>query len=239
MAARKYKPRAWGRLGELLRERRGELDLRYASEGRGGPLGPEPVGREAFAAERDINPKMAQNVENHDRENYTPVTLRDTIARAYGVTYESMLDVLEEVPGADLEAAPDTPPRRRPGRHRAAGAPAAADSLVPLLSPEREDRARPYHDRIAEARRRWQVTYAAAHPGIGVDDVPEPPGAELMRELARLYAADGEPEPPGLASYAADWDENADVLPPAQRIWLIAELQALRAAARERQAGTG
>ena len=213
LTARRYSREARQHLGRQLSERRVELDPRFHD-------------RRIFAAERGIGYKLSQDLENvpPKRGDSAPVTLRDKVAPAYGVTYESIQDLLDEVPGAELAAAPGQPPRRARGRHRAASRAAAADGLVDLLSPDREDRARTYHDQIAENRDRWRIAYAAAHPGIAVDDVPEPPGTDLF---------------PGSALYAAEWDENADVLTVAQRIWLVAELQVFRAAARERQSGTG
>lgn len=212
MAVRRYPRPARQRLGVLLNERREELDPRYHDRG-------------VFETERHINYKLSQDIENvpEGRADSTPVTLRDKVAPAYSVTFESILAVLDEVPGADLVAVPGSPPRRPRGRHRAAE-PAAGAPLVPLLSPDREDRARPYADQITDARRRWQLAYAADHPGIPVDDVPEPPLGELF---------------PGSVLDQMAWKENADVLTVAERIWLVAELQALRAAGRERQAGTG
>ena len=206
-----YTRRARLRLGSLLMERRPELDPLYEE-------------RKVFAAARSIDLRLVQDIENvpEGRGESTAKTLIEKIAPAYGIAADSIFDVLGEVPGSDLVAAQSSPPRRPRGRHRATGP--AAGPLVPLLSPGREDRARPYADRISEDRRRWQLAYAAAHPGIPADDVPEPPGPDLF---------------PSSALDAAAWDENAGVLTPSERVWLVAELQALRAAARERRAGTG
>jgi hypothetical protein len=87
----------------------------------------------------------------------------------------------------------------------------SAEGRVPLLRPEREDRARPYADRIWEDLLRWKAEYAAAHPGVAYDDIPEPPGSELF---------------PGSRFDILAWDENADVLTVTERLWLIAELRA-------------
>ncbi len=114
MTVRSASQRAWTRLGELLAERREELDARYYS-------------RAVFAEERGINLKLAQDIETSARRNFTPPTLQDVIARAYGVTYASIRAVLDEHPGSDLEAAPRTPLRRgAPAR------PAAAPPAPPL-----------------------------------------------------------------------------------------------------------
>jgi transcriptional regulator with XRE-family HTH domain len=109
------------------------------------------------------------------------------------------------------------------GRRRARES-AAIEEWEPSISADRKDRARPYARKIEQDRRRWKMQYAAAHPGIGVDDVPEPPGAELF---------------PDSALDAMQWDAEEGLLPTGQRIWLIAELQALRAAAREQDRSVG
>lgn len=108
----------WVSLGKELEARRTELDPAYFD-------------RAVFAKARNINLKLAQDIERNARENFTPLTLRDIIAPAYGVTYESIRDA---VAGGELAAAEGTPPRRPRdmGQHRA----------EPALSPLAEGLAR-------------------------------------------------------------------------------------------------
>lgn len=89
----------WIRLGELLAARRAELSPDYEGHG----------GRMAFARDRlpptpkgNVNLRLAQDIELNGRENFTPPMLRDVIAPAYGVTYESIRRALE---GGGLEPA--------------------------------------------------------------------------------------------------------------------------------------
>ena len=83
----------WVRLGEQLARRRAGLSPDYEGHG----------GRAAFARDRAVNLKLVQDIELNARENFTPRTLRDDIARAYQVTYESIRRALE---GGTLEPAP-------------------------------------------------------------------------------------------------------------------------------------
>lgn len=111
---------AWIRLGRLLEARRAELDPAYSGNG----------GRSAFARERGISLKMAQDIENNDRENFTGVTLRDIIAPAYGVTPESITAALD---GGDLEPQAFPPPLTVvPPVNLELG----PDDILPELSPE-------------------------------------------------------------------------------------------------------
>jgi transcriptional regulator with XRE-family HTH domain len=93
----------WVRLGELLQDRRRrELDPQYYS-------------RSAFAAATGVNLRYVQEIERNKRENFTPLELRDKISKAYQVTYASVRAVIDGIPGADLEAAPGSPPRKPRG----------------------------------------------------------------------------------------------------------------------------
>ena len=189
----------WVRLGELLQERRErELDPRWYN-------------RDAFAAETGVNLRLAQEIERNKRENITPVMLRDVIAPGYQVTFESVEAVRDEVPGADLEAAPGSPPRRLraatpgPGATRGPAAPAG------FVSDEMIASARPHADEI------WQRLRDLALRGIA-----DPSGAELF--------GDSDDD-------AADWDRyGRRGLPVLERVWLIAALRAREVAARDREA---
>jgi hypothetical protein len=201
----------WIRLGELLTARRAELDPAYFD-------------RAAFARDRGINLKLAQDIENNGRENFTPLTLRDMVAPAYAVTYESVIDALDS---GDLVALPGTPPHKRRGPRLApatatAPPPDPDEDWLPPLSAEETARARPYSDEILLRRGDWRAAYASAHPGIEVSEIPEAPGAELF---------------PDSPEDAAMWDGRASSLSVRQRVWLIAALRAREAAARGARAG--
>jgi hypothetical protein len=109
----------WIRLGELLTVRRTELDPAYFD-------------RAAFARDRGINLKLAQDIENNARENFTPLTLRDLIARAYGVEYQSVLAALD---GGDLVAAPGMPPHKPRGLRPVPSLERGPDDLFPDIDP--------------------------------------------------------------------------------------------------------
>jgi hypothetical protein len=117
LTTRKASLEAQKRLGKLLILRREELDPRYQN-------------RRTFAAERKINYKLSYDLEAARRGNFALLVLRDKVAGPYGVTFESIQNVLDEVPGADLEAVPGTPPHRPPRQHRVSRPlPAAAGPL--------------------------------------------------------------------------------------------------------------
>jgi hypothetical protein len=200
---------AWERLGQLLKARRQSLDPRYGN-------------RRAFAEERLVplgqtstgGYKLAYDIEGGPRWGRRGFTLEvlPVIAAAYGVTIESIAAALD---GGRLE--PLHPPAP------AQPAPGADSGWLPPLGADAIARARPYADQVFMARSDWRAAYAAAHPGIAVSDIPEPPGAELF---------------PDSDEDARTWDGRAGVLSVQERVWLIAALRA-REAARERQAGTG
>jgi hypothetical protein len=89
----------WIRLGELLAARRIELDPAWFDRG-------------AFAKARGINLKLTQDIENNARENFTPLTLKEKVAPAYGVTIESVRAVLDD--DGELEPTPGSPPHKPP-----------------------------------------------------------------------------------------------------------------------------
>lgn len=148
----------WVRLGEQLADRRADLSPDYEGHG----------GRAAFARERDVNLKLIQDIELNARENFTPKTLRDVIAPAYGVTYESIRRSLEE--GGSLEPAPEDTPR--PALHAAPEVPpddqeASADviAFARTMGIDPDDPAdawlRPVRQEIADAI----MTYGAGASG--------------------------------------------------------------------------
>jgi hypothetical protein len=99
----------WKRVGEMLQDRRVELDTRYSN-------------RQLFADERNINYRLAFDVEKGARSNYSRPVLT-SMEVAYGLGRGSLMDALN---GGDLEAAPGTPPIGRRGlsddqRHIAVG----------------------------------------------------------------------------------------------------------------------
>lgn len=89
MAADTTDAHAWKRLGELLILRRTALDPRYRN-------------RRAFADARGINYKLASDIEQAKRTDFSIATLAH-IAASYDVTYESLKAALD---GGDLEPAP-------------------------------------------------------------------------------------------------------------------------------------
>jgi hypothetical protein len=134
-------------LGELLRLRRAAIGYRHVP---------------AFVRDRDINTRMAGDIEHGRRDTYTFPTLED-IATAYKVTYKSMMAVVwsdagELVPAEEAPAAPPVPAREVPPR---------SDGASPF-GPARTDSDRPWFDEINERR----VALAAR----GVTD----PGGEQM-----------------------------------------------------------
>ena len=169
MAARHYDDRALKRLGRLLIVRREELDPRYHV-------------RKVFAAERGIHLRKAADIENGYRSDFPPLTLKDEIAPAYGVTFESVLDVLNE--GGDLVAVPDSPAHRPPrGLREEPKRPALTavpplpqdirnrergDSMFPKMSPEQRPEAVARYDDY-EARIILAAMEAATERGITLD----------------------------------------------------------------------
>ena len=207
----------WIRLGELLAARRAELDPAYFD-------------RVAFARDRGINLKLAQDIENNGRENFTPLTLRDVVAPAYAVTYESIIDTLN---GGDLVALPGTPPHRpsRDLRSRSrpqepppplTSEPGASPPAPPgFITPELQEKAQPYADAI------WRRVHELAG-----GRAPDPSG-------------DGQPPNPGGAALFGEgtedqylWDRAAGH-PPLSRTWLVAVSQSRAVPAHGRNTDVG
>jgi hypothetical protein len=125
VAARHWDDEALKRLGKLLTVRREELDPRFHV-------------RKVFAAERGIHLRKAADLENGWRKDFPPLTLKDEVAPAYGVTFESVLDALNE--GGDLVAAPGAPAHRPPRALRSSSdASPAAPSRLAAVPPASGD----------------------------------------------------------------------------------------------------
>lgn len=210
MAAKRWTPGQRERLGALLTERREELDPRYYV-------------RDVFAAERGINLRMAADLEKGRPRNFTPVTLRDVVAPAYAVTYESITAAAD---GGDLEALPGTPAHKtrspRPAATPEQGGSRGPEAPPGFISEEMEEAAQPYADEI------WRKLLSldpGRAPRLADADMPDPGGAKLFGEGTQD------------AEY---WDligrRGRTVR---ERTWLLATLQSREAAARGRQAGTG
>lgn len=133
----------WGRLGELLTRRRVELDPRYQN-------------RTLFCEERDVDYRLAYDIEEARRSNFRPATLL-AVAAAYAVTPESVTAALQ---GGSLEPLPDRDRRLRP----VTPAPSRSPSPVPAWSPPRPPPPfpppPPGADRAALAA--WNEDYLAA-----------------------------------------------------------------------------
>lgn len=103
----------------------------------------------AFTQDRGINSRLAGDVEKGRRDTYTFPSLED-IARAYGVTYDSMLNVVWSGAGELVPAGPRALP----------SAPQDDDAGQPGWPPERVAANRRYYDEINERR------FALAAQGI-------------------------------------------------------------------------
>jgi hypothetical protein len=112
---------AWRRLGELLQRRRSDLGYRR---------------RPAFTRDHGINIRLVTDIENVYRPNTFLTPTLQQIARAYAVTYDSMVAVLR---GEADELAPAEPTPSVPA------APADAGLSPPMTDAARvPDPARPY-----------------------------------------------------------------------------------------------
>jgi hypothetical protein len=137
-------------LGELLRLRRAAIGYRHVP---------------AFVRDRDINTRMVGDIEHGRRDTYTLPTLKDDIAPAYEVTYESMMAVVWSDAGELAPAAAVPPP----------------DEDTPPMTPERAAATRPWFDEINERR----VALAAR-------GVTNPSGAQMFPDApADAKAWDG------------------------------------------------
>ena len=130
-------PRRLRLLGELLRLRRAAIGYRHVP---------------AFVRDRGINTRMAGDIEHGRRDTYTHPTLKDDVAPAYEVTYESMMAVVWSDAG---ELAP------------AGENPAALQS--PFADPARTDSNRPWYDPVNERRVR-----------LAARGITDPDGAQMF-----------------------------------------------------------
>ena len=192
----------WIRLGELLTIRRAELDPAWFDRG-------------VFAVARGINLKLAQDIEKNARENFTPLTLRDVIAPAYGVTFTSIEAVLNE--DGDLEPLPGTPAHKPPRSLRLERQDTPALSAVPPLpGDEQEEKAiqavlRGDGERFPEFSPGIAAAIGAHVPGIR-DAAEKAARAEAARRGVPVLAVLREVPPgplvfPGDGEYARLWDE--------------------------------
>ncbi len=150
-------------LGDLLKRRRAALGYAY---------------RPSFTRDRVINDKMVQDVENANRDTFTYPALQN-IARAYDVTYDSMIAVVRGT-ADELAPPPAAPPAILP-------APPAADD--PPFDAPRAEQNRPFFDPINERR------VELATRGIAYPD-----GAQMFgegTEDAKAWDTDGAPMPVG------------------------------------------
>lgn len=129
-------------LGGLLRLRRADLGYRHVP---------------AFVRARNINTRMVGDIEHGRRDTYTLPTLRDDVAVAYEVTYESMIAVAWSDAG-ELVPAEAVPPAAVPAGQERPPMPAA-----------QADADRPWYDPINERR------FALAARGI-----LDPTGAQMF-----------------------------------------------------------
>lgn len=202
----------WIRLGELLAARRAGLGPDYEGHG----------GRAAFARDRGVNLKLIQDIELNGRENFTPPTLRDAIAPAYGVTYESIRRALD---GGELEPLPPpqashtfTPPLR--GRKLKALEDSDEPGLVPYLAEVAAEVSRAMDEHGPD------LTGAQAFPDRPVDqgywDNPRLSGYERVRLVARMRRMSAEggtgQRDRSVSGLAPAWHESgADGAVPAER----------------------
>lgn len=113
------------RAGNLLQRRRSDLGYRR---------------RPAFVADTGLNGRLVSDLENGRQPNFRPATLQQ-IARAYAVTYESLVAVMA---GEGDALVPD------PGRGPAAVPLRAASGVwLPPVTAARLAQAAPYADRIS------------------------------------------------------------------------------------------
>jgi hypothetical protein len=147
----------WIRLGEQLADRRADLSPDYEGHG----------GRAAFARDREVNLKLVQDIELNARENFTPRTLRDVIAPAYEVTYESIRRALEEGGGLEPAAAAGTLAAVPP-----APLPAGDIDIMELI---------PVPDEVREAARPYAVKFHRLYiRAVARTCSEDPPGDQVF-----------------------------------------------------------
>jgi hypothetical protein len=181
------------RLGALLRLRRAALGYRHVP---------------AFVRDRHINTRMVGDIEHGRRDTYTFPSLQD-VARAYDVTYDSMMDVVWSGAGELVPAA-------------------AAAPVTPATPASLADSADGWHPPIADrARRDADAPYATEIMerllALADSGTIDPSGAQVF------------PDAPGDAKA---WDGIGARLPVRDRVWFIADLRRL-ADGRDGNSGTG
>lgn len=213
---------AYQRLGAQLLARRIALDPRYAN-------------RSLFARERcaplGLNAKYVYDLEaqggsGYGRQGFSAGKLI-AAAEAYQVTLSSVAAVLDG--RGDLEPLAAAEPSR--GRLAAADGRAPGDApppddggWMPPVSRDQVGDVLAIADQIYEDLRRWTARYAAAHPGVAPEDIPDPPGGDLFG---------------GDTPDARTWDDRADVMSVRERVRLIAGLRLRQSARGRRNSGVG
>jgi hypothetical protein len=142
----------WRLLGELLQLRRAQLGYKR---------------RPAFTREHGINIRLVTDIENAYRPNTFLTPTLHEIARAYQVTYESVIAVLNE------EA----------GRLAPAGAAGRPDPSSPFADPARTDLNRPWFDPLNERRVRLAAR-GILDPGGGQMFPDAPDDAKAWDDIA-------------------------------------------------------
>jgi hypothetical protein len=187
---------AWRRLGELLQLRRAELGYQR---------------RPAFTRAAGINIRLVTDIENAYRPNtFLTPTLRE-IARAYQVSYDSLIAVLLGHDDGLIAVTPD----------RLAAAPDGWQP--PIADRARRDAAAPYAVPIMERLL-----------DLADDGIIDPSGAQVF------LGDEGHPLPSPIGSPAdvMAWDGIGRRMPPRDRAWFIGDLRRWEAA-RGGNSGTG
>lgn len=129
------------------------------------------------------------------------MNLRDVAEAAYKVTYESVLDVLNE--DGDLVAEPGTPAHRPPRSRR----PAAE---VPAVDPA--EAAEAAFGAVGVARARPHATEIFLRlRDLAAEGITKPTGQQMFG---------------GASRDARSWDLHAEEMPAEELVWLIAALRA-------------
>ena len=146
---------AWKRLGELLEEwRRVQLSYKFRTKFAEARLPETPDG--------NPNVRLVTDIENSLRPNRWPAGTLKEIAAAYGVTYESVLAVLQGEAGGLILAKTAPPPApAAPGRN--------SGRTPPVTGEDKNGATWPYAEAI------WQRLLELAGN-------PDPTGAELFGE---------------------------------------------------------
>jgi hypothetical protein len=201
----KAAPERWQQLGNLLRIRRiEELDYPHQKPFAADRLPPS-------SRARKVNTKLVVDVEGANRRNgFQRSTLKNLVAPAWQVTYESIVAFLEGK--ADGLVPAPAPPASAAAPSAAPGFPGPA----PMADEARADANRPYGQAICRDLVRAGYLREVAPGWFERTGAPEPSGAQLFGE--------GTPD-------ARTWD-NPDLrgrLTVTQMVWLVAELRRIDA----------